>query len=147
MNILVLHSELGVLRGGGEYFTRNLFSEFRKRGHHVSVAFVADSQGSFANPMPAGIEPIPIPGWWSRKFGQEMLTKVGETFLGNSRLKSYWDRGQESVCWRTIRWHARRFQRRIEREFSSRWEEFDAVYVHGDPFLAKATAILRPTVL
>lgn len=147
MNILVLHSELGVLRGGGEYFTRNLFSEFRKRGHHVSVAFVADSQGRFANPMPAGIEPIPIPGWWSRKFGQEMLTKIGETFPRNSRLKSYWDRGQESVCWRTIRWHARRFQRRIEREFSPRWQEFDAVYVHGDPFLAKEIATLRPTVL
>lgn len=147
MKILVLHSELGVLRGGGEYFTRNLFSEFLKRGHHVSVAFVADSQGRFANPMPAGIEPIPISGWWSRKFGQGVLTKIGEAIPGNSRLKSYWDRGQEGVCWRTIRWHARRFQRRIEREFSSRWQEFDAVYVHGDPYLAKYVATFRPTVL
>lgn len=147
MNILVLHSELGVLRGGGEYFTRNLFSEFLKRGHHVSAAFVADSQGRFANPMPAGIEPIPISGWWSRKFGQGVLTKIGEAIPDNSRLKMYWDRGQEGVCWRTIRWHARRFQRRIERDFANRWQEFDAAYVHGDPLLGKKVASFLPTVL
>ena len=39
MNILVLHSELGVLRGGGENFTRNLFAAFHKRGHDVRAAF------------------------------------------------------------------------------------------------------------
>jgi hypothetical protein len=42
MKILVLHSELGVLRGGGENFTRNVFVAFAERGHDVSAAFIAD---------------------------------------------------------------------------------------------------------
>ncbi len=45
MRVLVLHSELGVLRGGGENFTRNLFAAFGERGHHVSACFVADLAG------------------------------------------------------------------------------------------------------
>lgn len=147
MKILVIHSELGVLYGGGEYFTRNLFTEFVKRGHQVSAAFVADSKGRYANSIPAGIEPIPLPGWWSRKFGQGMLSRIGEHLPNNSRLKTYWDRGQEALCWRTTKWHARRFQRRIEREFPHRWEEFDAVYVAGDSFLARRVASIRPTLL
>lgn len=147
MKILVLHSELGVLRGGGENYTRNLFSEFVKRGHQVSAAFIADSHGKYSLPLPAGIEPIPIPGWWSRKFGQATLSRVGEYIPSNSRLGTYWNRGQEALCWRTVRWHARRFQRRIERDFAHRWQEFDAVYVHSDPFLASKVASFRPTVL
>src|SRR5258708_32145532 len=39
MKVLVLHSELGVLRGGGENFTRNLFAAFAERGHSVAAAF------------------------------------------------------------------------------------------------------------
>jgi hypothetical protein len=45
MKILVLHSELGVLRGGGENFTRNLFDALHKRGHQVVAAFLADEGG------------------------------------------------------------------------------------------------------
>ena len=147
MKILVLHSELGILRGGGEYFTRNLFREFVNRGHQVSVAFTADVEGKYPHPIPGGIEDIPIAGRWSRKLGQNMLSRLGEYIPPNSFLKTYWDQGQEALCWRTIRWHARRFRRRVERNFESRWVEFDAVYVHGDPFLANLVASLRPTVL
>jgi len=147
LKILILHSELGVLRGGGENYTRNLFSEFLKRGHQVSAAFISGPDGKYALPIPAGIEPIPIPGRWSRKFGQVTLSKIGEYLSGNNWVKTYWDRGQESLCWRTVRWHACRFQRRIERDLAKRWQEFDAVYVHGDPSLASTVASFRPTVL
>lgn len=147
MNVLVLHSELGVLRGGGENYTRNLFSEFVKRGHQVSAAFIADPNGKYPLSLPAGIEPLPLPGYWSRKYGQAMLSGIGEYIPSNSCLKTCWNRGQEALCWRTVRWHARRFQRRIERDFAKRWQEFDAVYVHGDPFLAGNVSSFRPTVL
>ncbi len=147
MRVLVLHSQLGVLRGGGEYFTRNLFTEFVKRGHQVSAAFVADSKGRYAYPIPEDIEPIPLPGWWSRKFGQAILSRIGEYIPKDSGLKTYWDQGQEALCWRAIRWNARRFQRRIERDFAQRWSEFDVVYVQGNPFLARKVASLLPTVL
>lgn len=147
MKLLVLHSELGVLCGGGENYTRNLFTEFVKRGHQVSAAFITDSKGKYAFPIPPGIEPIALPGWWSRKFGQATLSRIGGCIPTNSRLKTFWDRGQEALCWRTIRWHSRRFQRCIEHDFSHRWQEFDAVYVHGDPFLARYVASFRPTVL
>jgi len=147
MKILILHSELGVLCGGGENYTRNLFSEFVKRGHQVSAAFIADPNGKYSIPIPVGIEPIPIPGWWSRKFGQATISRTGGYIPSNSWLRTYWDRGQEALCWRTIRWHARRFQRRIEREFAHRWQEFDAVYVHSNRFLARSAAFFRPTVL
>ena len=147
MKILVLHSELGVLRGGGEYYTRNLFSEFVKRGHQVSVAFVTDSKGRYAYSIPEDMEPIPLPGWWSRKFGENVLSRIGEYIPSSNRLKASWNRGQEALCCRTIRWHARRFQRRIESVFEHRWQEFDAVYVHGDSSLARKVASFRPTVL
>ena len=42
MKVLVLHSELGVLWGGGETFTTSLFVAFARRGHRVTAAFVAD---------------------------------------------------------------------------------------------------------
>src|SRR5262249_14841552 len=35
----------------------------------------------------------------------------------------------------------------VERVFTNRWSEFDAVYVHGDLFLASNVARYRPTVL
>ena len=52
MKILVLHAELGILRGGGENFTRNLFVEFSKRGHEVCAVFGADLKGSYPIPLP-----------------------------------------------------------------------------------------------
>jgi glycosyltransferase involved in cell wall biosynthesis len=53
----------------------------------------------------------------------------------------------EALSWRNFAWHNRRFQRRVEYEFAHRWDDFDAVYVHGDPFLASKVARHRPTVL
>jgi len=58
-----------------------------------------------------------------------------------------WDRVQDALAWRTFAWHKRRFQQRIEREFVHRWDDFDAVYVHGDTILASKVAQYRPTVL
>ena len=62
MNVLVLHSELGVLQGGGETFSKNLFTAFAERGHQIEAAFVADSAGKYPMALPRCIKPIPIPG-------------------------------------------------------------------------------------
>lgn len=147
MNVLVLHSELGVLRGGGENFTRNLFSAFAERGHRVSAAFVADRSGRYPIPLPPLIEPFPIKGWWSNNLGQATLSSTGFYLPRVIRTRLQWDRIQEGFSWRAFDWHKRRFQRRAETEFSSRWREFDAVYVHGDVRLACMTSNHRPTVL
>jgi glycosyltransferase involved in cell wall biosynthesis len=64
-----------------------------------------------------------------------------------SRFQTTWDRVQEALAWRAFAWHKRRFQRRVENEFACRWDEFDAVYVHGDVILASNVARYRPTVL
>jgi glycosyltransferase involved in cell wall biosynthesis len=147
VKVLVLHSELGVLRGGGENFTRNLFAAFAARGHHVAAAFVADRNARYPMPLPTSIEPIPMRGWWSRKLGQATLSSIGSCIPFESRLRREWDRVREAICWRTIMWHNRRFQRRIKHEFARRWGDFDIVYVHGDAILASKVACYRPTVL
>jgi glycosyltransferase involved in cell wall biosynthesis len=147
MKVLALQSELGVLRGGGENFTRNLLTAFAARGHRVAAVFVADYCGRYPLSLPSCIEPIPIRGWWSRKLGQATLSSIGGCIPFESPHRAAWDRVQEAICWRTIRWHDRRFQRRIEREFAHRWRDFDTVYVHGNALLASKVARYRPTVL
>jgi glycosyltransferase involved in cell wall biosynthesis len=147
MKILVVHSELGVLRGGGENFTRNLFLAFAERGHDVSATFIADFDGRYPIPLPPKIRPIPLAGYWSRKFGQETLSNAASWITPGTQLRAQWDRVQEAICWRTVRWHDWRFSRRIEREFNGRLDEFDAVYVHGSVRLASRIARYRPTVL
>ena len=147
MKILVVHSELGVLRGGGENFTRNLFLAFAELGHNVSATFIADPNGHYPIPLSAKIRPIPLAGYWSRKLGQEALSDVARWIPQGTQLRARWDRLQEAICWRTIQWHDRRFTRRIEMEFGSRWKEFDAVYVHGSALLASRVARHSPTVL
>lgn len=147
MKVLILHSELGVLRGGGENFTRNLFVAFAKRGHDVAAAFVANRHSWYPIPLPAHIKPIPMAGWWSRKLGQEFLSSIGSCIPFTSQLRAEWDRVQAALCWRTIRWHDQRFQRHIEDTFSRHWEDFDVVYVHGNVTLANEVARYRPTVL
>jgi glycosyltransferase involved in cell wall biosynthesis len=147
MRVLVLHSELGVMRGGGENVTRNLFLAFAKRGHRVSAAFTANRGGRYPLPLPSGIEPLPIPGWWSSSFGQAALSAVGQSIPWRSRWRAKWDRVQEALAWRTFAWHKRRFQRRILSTLGTRWTDVDAVYVHGDVILASEVARFRPTVL
>lgn len=147
MKVLILQSELGVLRGGGENFTRNLFAAFAERGHRVTAAFVADSRGRYSISLPSSIQPIPIPGWWSRLLGQATLSSMSCYIPRKSGLREKWDWLQERVSWRTIPWHNRRFQQRVERKFASRWGDFDVVYVHSDPILASKVAQYRPTVL
>ncbi len=147
MRVLVLHSELGVLRGGGENFTKNLFAAFSKRGHKIAGAFVAYRGGRYPIPLPECIEPIPIAGWWSRKLGQDTLSTISRCFPAESRLRTQWSDIQEAICWRTIEWHNRRFRQCIEQQFTDRWKDFDAVYVHSDIPLANLAAKHRPTVV
>jgi glycosyltransferase involved in cell wall biosynthesis len=147
MKVLVLHSELGVLRGGGENFTKNLFTAFAARGHHVTAAFVADRSAHYPIPLPPSIEPIPIRGWWSRNLGQTILSTVGRRPFLNGHLDPMRHRLQEAVSWRVIRWHNRRFQRKVRQELTQRFNDFDLVYVHGDVDLAAEMADSLPTVL
>lgn len=147
MKVLVLHSDLGILRGGGENFTKNLFAAFAARGHYVAAAFAADRNGHYPIPLPSSIEPMPICGWWSNALGQAMLSSIGRYIPWKSPLRSKWDRLQQAMQWRAFRWHRRRYQRRIEDELASRWNDFDAVYVHGNTLLASKVAGYRPTVL
>ncbi len=147
MNILIIHSELGVLRGGGENFTRNLFEAFAERGHQVWATFVADSKGCYPLALPSAFRALPLAGRWSRKFGQGTLSTMASWIPPGLGLRTKWDRVQEAICWRTVRWHDRRFTRRIETEFEGRWNEFDAVYVHGSTLLASTIAKVRPTIL
>jgi glycosyltransferase involved in cell wall biosynthesis len=147
VRILVVQSELGVLRGGGENFTKNLFLAFSDRGHDVSATFIADSRGLYPIPLPSKIRALPLAGHWSRKLGQESLSRLAVSIPQGTQIRAQWDRLQEAICWRTVRWHEWRFARRIWREFSYRWNEFDAVYVHGSVVLASKIARYRPTVL
>ncbi len=147
MKVLILQSELGVLRGGGETFTRSLFTAFAKRGHSVTAAFVADRKGSYPLSLPIGIEAIPIKGWWSRRFGEARLTSIGRWVSFNSRLKAIWDRFHGAISYRVLRSHNQRFQLFVERTFANRWHEFDAVYVHTDVHLARKISDYRPTIL
>lgn len=88
---------------------------------------------------------MPIPGWWSMNLGQASLSFIGRQVPEN--LGAYWNRLQEAIGWRVFRWHNRRFEKRIEVEFSRRWADYDAVYVHSNPFLASKVARRRPTIL
>jgi len=145
MNVLVLHSELGVLWGGGETFTTNLFVAFARRGHRVTAAFVADRAGAYPRAIPSCFEPLPIPGWWSRKPGQAALSAVGTRLPAS--LEPAWSRFQEALCWRAVRWHNRRFERRVALTFDRRWQDYQAVYVNGNVGLAYHAASKRPTLL
>ena len=147
MRLLVLHSLLGVLRGGGENFTRSLFDAFSERGHRTTAAFIADGSGRYPIPLPPSMEPAPLPGWWSSDLGQEMFSAIGKCIPAQNSLRKRWDGIQEAVSWRVFRWHNQRFQQRVEREFRDRWNEFDAVYVHGDTLLARSVAQHKPTML
>jgi glycosyltransferase involved in cell wall biosynthesis len=147
MKVIIIHSELGVLQGGGENFTRNLFRAFADLGHDVSAVFIADSAGRYPLALPSAITPFPLAGYWSRKLGQETLSTVGSRMPQGTHLRDQWDRLQSAICWRTVRWHDWRFTRRVEREFGGRWRDFDAAYVHGSTVLASRVARYRPTVL
>jgi glycosyltransferase involved in cell wall biosynthesis len=147
VNVLVLHSELGVLRGGGENFTRNLFTAFARRGHRVSAAFVTNRRGDYPIALPGTIKPIPIRGWWSRNFGKQTLSAIGRRVPVDCWFRPFWNRVQEGISWRVSDWHARRFQRRVQREIAPLWIDFDSVYVHGDVRLASEVARYKPTVL
>jgi glycosyltransferase involved in cell wall biosynthesis len=147
MKVLVLHSELGVLQGGGENVTRELFGAFARRGHRVRAAFVADRRGRYPLALPDGFEPHPLAGWWSATVGQRSLSRWRHRLPAGGRLEAALDRVQEALSWRSFAWHKRRFRERIAREFVGRWDDYHAIYVHGDVILASQVASRRPTVL
>ena len=147
MRVLVLHSELGTLRGGGENFTRNLFASFVSLGHQVKAAFTADPFGRYPFPLPAGVEGVPIRGWWSETLGQATLSAIGGRLAARPSLRSKLDYVQHGLQWRTFRWHNRRFHRRIIKEIERAVRDIDVVYVHSNLFLASEVAQFRPTVL
>jgi glycosyltransferase involved in cell wall biosynthesis len=147
MRVLVLHSELGTLRGGGENFTRNLFVSFVARGHHVRAAFTANPMGNYPFPLPAGIEPLPIPGWESRSFGQATLSAIGRRLNGRQWLGDKWEYVQNGLGWRAAYWFNRQFQRRMLDRIVRATRDIDVLYVHSNPFLARDVAEIRPTVL
>ncbi len=147
MKVLVIQSELGVLRGGGENFTRNLFEAFAARGHNVWATFIADPRGQYPIALPPSFRALPLAGCWSRKLGQDVLSTMAAWMPKHTPLRAQWDRVQTAICWRTVRWHDRRFTRRVELEFRGRWKEFDAVYVHASAVLASRIAAHCPTML
>ncbi len=147
MKVLIVQSELGVLRGGGENFTRNIFQSFAERGHEVWATFIADSRGRYPLVLPPAFRALPLAGCWSRKLGQETISTLGAFMPKRMQLRAHWDRVQAAICWRTVRWHDRRFTRRVEQEFTGRWKEFDAAYVHASAILASRIAPFCPTML
>jgi glycosyltransferase involved in cell wall biosynthesis len=147
MRVLILHCELGTLRGGGENFTRNLFASFAARGHTVRAAFTADPLGRYPFALPAGIEPMPIRGWDARGFGQATLSAVGRRLNGRQALEKKWDYIQNGLGWRVSYWYNRSFQKRVVARLAQATRDVDVVYVHSNPFLAREVARVRPTVL
>src|SRR5437764_472549 len=105
VKVLVLHSELGTLRGGGENFTRNLFATFLTLGHQVTAAFTADPFGRYPFPLPEGVDALPIRGWWSENLGQATLSGIGRRLTSRPALRSKWDYLQNALAWRTFYWN------------------------------------------
>jgi glycosyltransferase involved in cell wall biosynthesis len=147
VNVLILHAELGTLRGGGENFTRNLFGSFAARGHRVRAAFTADRRGQYPFPLPAGIEPLPVNGVWSRSFAHGAMSAIALRLRKRGSLLRAWESLQHGISWRTIRWYNETFHRRVLELLRMSASESDVIYVHSNPFLAREASRLRPTVL
>jgi len=147
MRLLVLHAELGTLRGGGETFTRHLLESFAGLGHEIRAAFTADPLGRYPFPLPPGVEGIPVRGWWSRSFGHGALSSIGHRLNGNPSLAAKWDYVQDALSWRTVYWYNRLFQRRVDGHLDDWARDVDAVYVHSNAYLAAAVAQKLPTIL
>src|SRR4051812_31054175 len=107
IRVLALHAEFGTLRGGGESFSRNLFAAFVARGHHVTVAFTADPFGRYPYAVPAGIQAMPIRGWWARSLGQATLSAIGRRLAATGAIREYWDWLQNGLAWRATYWNNR----------------------------------------
>jgi glycosyltransferase involved in cell wall biosynthesis len=146
VKVLILHSELGMLRGGGENFVKNLFTEFVGRGHKVYSAFAADPFSRYPVALPDFLNPIPVPGWWCRQLGQSFLSTSGGILPYDGAFRHFWDRLQEGLSWRNFRWYNSRFTKRIAKLFANRWREYDLVFVNSLDLALLATAH-RPTML
>ncbi len=135
-----------MLRGGGENFVKNLFSEFARRGHQVHAAFAADPFGRYPVTLPELFTVLPVSGWWFRQSGQKWLSIFGSRIPNGSSIRPLWDRFQEGLGWRNFRWYNLRFTKRIGKMFEDRWNDYDLVFVNGLD-LALLAAAFRPTML
>jgi glycosyltransferase involved in cell wall biosynthesis len=147
MRILFIHSELGVLAGGGENFSRHLMTALRQRGHRISVVFTAHRDGTYPIPMPPGVAEEPLCGYWSRQLGQTALSRLSRYVEGVPALQEFWKRVQLGAAWRASGWHNHRFRRRVMQRLSGRWSSFDLAYIHGEPRLAAEVARELPTCI
>ena len=146
MKVLILHSELGMLRGGGENFVKNLFTEFARRRHQVEAAFAADPFGRYLVTLPESFTLIPVSGLWFRQAGQKWLSAFGRRIPHKNPLRPLWDRFQSGLDWRNFRWYNLRFTKRVAKLFAHRWGGYDLVFVNGLD-LALLAAPQRPTML
>jgi glycosyltransferase involved in cell wall biosynthesis len=146
VKVLILHSELGMLRGGGENFVKNLFTEFACRGHQIHSAFAADPFGRYPVALPESWTPIPVSGWWFRQSGQKLFSMAGRWISHDSAIRPFWDRIQQGLIWRNFRRYNLRFGKRIAKMFAIQWNEYDLVFVN-DLDLALLAASHRPTML
>jgi glycosyltransferase involved in cell wall biosynthesis len=147
MRVLVLHAELGTLRGGGETFSRHLFESLVALGHDVRAAFTANPFGRYPFALPPGIDAMPVRGLWSRSFGHGALSAVGRRLESRPSLLERWDYVQNALSWRTVYWYNQGFQRRVVGRLDELARDADLVYVHSNAYLAAAVAQTRPTVL
>jgi glycosyltransferase involved in cell wall biosynthesis len=146
VKVLVLHSELGMLRGGGENFVKNLFIEFSRRGHEIHSAFAADPFGRYPVRLPESLIPIPIPGLWFRQFGQSLLSTVGGAIPHGNAIRRFWERFQEALSWRNFRWYNLRFTKQVSKVLASRWKDYDVIFVNSLD-LGLLASSKRPTML
>jgi glycosyltransferase involved in cell wall biosynthesis len=147
MRILWLHSELGLLAGGGENFSRQLISALLERGHQITTVCAVPKSGSLPSELPDGVMEIKLSGYWNRQFGQGFLSYLGTVFSPFPHLKSLWANVQMGISWRVIRWHNARFAQRALPRLASYWRQFDIAYVHGDPILAAQVSLNLPVCL
>lgn len=137
MKIIWFHSDISVLNGGGENYSRNLIKALLKRGHQITIVCVASNSESLNNKIPGGITEIQLPGYWNRQFGQKLLAKLGTYFTPYPTLKSIWvNKIQLGISWRVIKWHNTHFAKKAMEYLSHNWGSYDIAYVHGDPILA-----------
>lgn len=140
LKIIVFHSELGVLNGGGETYTRQLMGHMLSRGHPVTAVFRTSLLGRYPHPLPEGFVQGPVKSIWQRTPGQGALTYIGEMarFLGMSERT--WSRIQTGFRNRTIRFYNAHFRALAIDQWRHRLGEYDVAYVHGDPLLAYQVA-------
>lgn len=147
MNILVIHSSLGLCQGRSEEFTRRIFAEIVNHGHTITAMFAADVHGRFPCPMPVGFRTLPVIGWWPSRGKRGVFSSKLMGAYGSNSIRSPVELLRQSYC-RIVRSSNRlRFRQRVRRALPRYIRSFDVFYVHSDTQLAYSVAEFRPTLL